>query len=106
MFLYIATILLTTIFTPESLVSSIIGAGASYGLTQFLKKKTRLQGAGAALLAFGTALLVATIAYVGSVYLNGGELSLQMIPQNAAQIFTLATLSYKLMSERKKKSAF
>lgn len=100
MFLFIAAVLLTTLFTPESLVSSIVGALASYGMTQVLKKKVKLQGGGAALLAFGTSLFVAVIAYVGSIVLNGGELTWQMIPQNATQIFTLATLAYKLMPKK------
>ena len=96
----ITTYLLTTVFTPESLVSSIAGAVVSYGMTQVLKKKLRLHSAGAALLAFATSLLVAAVAFVGSVYLNGGQLTWGMIPQNAAQIFTLATLAYKLMQKK------
>jgi len=41
-------------------------------------------------------IAVAVIAYVLSTLMSGGDISWQMIPQGATQIFTLATLAYKL----------
>lgn len=94
-----ATMLLTTFFTAEGVVTSIIGTAASYGLTQFLKNKIGFQGFGAAALAFVIALVVGLIGYIATAFLNGEQVTLDMIVKNAAQIFTLATLAYHLLGQ-------
>ncbi|MGI9036677.1 MAG: hypothetical protein ACR2GD_11645 [Pyrinomonadaceae bacterium] len=84
------------LFSPESLVSTIVGGIVSLGLTHAVKNAVGLQGAGAAILAFVVSLVVAIAAYILSTVMSGGQISWEMIPQGAAQIFTLATLAYKI----------
>ena len=88
---------LIAFFTPESLISTAVGGLVTLGATHWIKGATGLQGAGAAILAFLVSLIVAVAAFVISTTLDGGSLSWQMIPQGSAQIFTLATLAYKLL---------
>lgn len=98
----ISTIILTVIFavaffSAESLVSTIVGGLAAVGLTQWFKKGTGANAAGATAIAFALSLGVAVIALVLSTLLGGKEVSWDIIPQSAMQIFALATLTYNLI---------
>ncbi len=97
MILMILTVFLIAFFSPESLVSTVVGGLATLGATHWLKGITGLQGAGAAILAFVVSIVIAAAAYVVSTMLSGNPISWQMVPQGAMQIFTLATLAYKLL---------
>ncbi len=94
--MFAAVFIFAAFLSAESLVSTIVGGLVSLGITHVFKKSAGLQGAGAAILAFAVSVVVAAAAYVITAMLNGGDVTLQTIPQNAAQIFTLATLAYKL----------
>lgn len=97
MILVIFTVFLVAFFSPESLVSTIVGGAVTLGATHFLKNITGLQGGAAAILAFVVSLVIAAAAYVVSTMLAGDSISWQMIPQAGTQIFALATIAYKLL---------
>ncbi len=91
--------LTVSLFSPTILLITLLGAAAAYGGTNVLKKRIGLQGGGAAILAFLASAVAAAGAYGASMYFTGEYISWEMIPHSAAQIFTLATLAYKLTAE-------
>lgn len=98
----ISTIILTiffavAFFSAESLISTIVGGLAAVGVTQWLKGGTGIQGAGLTVLAFVVSFAVAIVALVVSILISGRGFSWEIIPQSAAQIFALATLTYNLL---------
>lgn len=86
----------TGLFSPENIVSVIIGALVSVGLTQWFKNKTGLVGAGATFVALIVSLIVATIAVVVSSLMSG-TFSWENVGSSVGTIFTLATLAYRLI---------
>ncbi len=84
-------------FSPESLVTMVFGGLTALGATQWLKRGISVQGAAATLAALAISLVVAVGAFVVSQAVNsGGGFSWATVPQNAAQIFALATVAYNL----------
>jgi phosphate/sulfate permease len=94
-FLFILTTI--ALFSPESVVTTIVGAIVSFGLTNLLKSLTGWQSAAATVLAFVASFVVAIAAVATSTFLSGGSLSWELVGQSALQIFTLATIAYKLL---------
>lgn len=92
----LAVVFMVAFLSAENLVSTIVGGFVAVGVTQFFKNSVGLQGAGAAILALVVSVLVAVVAFAISLVLNG-EFSWGAIPAGAAQIFTLATLAYRLL---------
>jgi hypothetical protein len=84
-------------FSPEQLVTTIVGAFVSLGVTQWFKNGSGLAGLGATVAAFVIAFIVAFAAVVISTILTGGKFSLEMLAASGLQIFALATLAYKTM---------
>jgi hypothetical protein len=96
MFTFIfAIIFLASFFAPETLVTTIIGGVIALVGTQWIKNATGLFGVGATVLAFFVSLVVAVAALSISMLLSG-EFSWSAVAANSAQIFTLATLAYRL----------
>jgi len=91
------TIFAIAFFSPENLITTIVGFLVSMGLTQWLKNRTDLYGTAAALLAFVVSFVVAIVAVVAATFFSGGEITWTTIPQAGLQIFALATMAYKLM---------
>lgn len=89
-------VLLLSFFSPESLVTTIVGFLVSIGLTHVFKNVIGLQGAGAAVLAFVISFVVAIGAVVISGLLGGSGFSWDTIASSGTQIFALATIAYKL----------
>lgn len=94
--IFFAVFFMIAFLSAENLVSTIVGGFVALGVTQFFKNTTGLQGAGATVLAFVVSVLVAVIAFAVSLLVSG-EFSWGAIPGGAAQIFTLATLAYRLI---------
>jgi hypothetical protein len=82
-------------FTPENLVTTIVGTTVSFGITQLFKQQSGLQGTGAFILAVICSFGVAVLAVVLSTVMGGGKLSWETIPTAALQIFGLATMAYR-----------
>lgn len=97
-FLIFTLFLLASLMTPEGVVSTIIGGLVAVGATQWLKKQTGLGGFGATLAAFVVSFVVAMGALVVSAWLSGQRISLDFLGAQAAQIFMLATLAYRLIT--------
>lgn len=95
-FVFIALIF-AAMFSAEGLVTTIVGGLLATGLTQWLKKGTGLQGAGATVLAIIVSFVVGAAAFVVSSVISGNQLGWEMIPAGATQIFALATIAYNLM---------
>ena len=85
------------IFSPEQIVATVAGAMFTYGFTNWFKNKTGLAGAGATVMAFIIAFAAALASVAVASFLSGEPLSWEMIPNASFQIFTLATVAYKLM---------
>jgi len=96
-FLFTFTFLLLSFFSPENLISTLVGLVVSVGVTQWLKNQTGAYGTGAAVLAFIVAFVVAVVAVVASTLFSGGDISWETVPQAGLQIFALATMAYKLL---------
>ncbi len=97
MFTLAIFIMFASFFGAESLVSTIVGGLVAAGVTQWFKNGTGLRGTGATVLAFVVSLIVAVAAFLVSMLVSG-EFSWNALPAGAAQIFTLATLAYRLIA--------
>lgn len=86
----------TGFFSAENIVSVIIGALVSVGVTQWFKNKTGLVGAGATFAALIVAVIVATIAVVVSSVISG-SFSWENVGSSVGTIFTLATVAYRMI---------
>lgn len=93
-FLAIAVLALS-FFTPESLVTTIVGFAVSTGLTQWFKDKVGAMGFAALVVAIAVSFVVAFVAVLISSFLGGGGVSWDTIPQYGMQIFMLSQLAYK-----------
>lgn len=93
----ILTILLASIFNYEQIISVIVGTLVTYGFTNWFKNQTGLQGAGATIVAFLVSFIVAIAAFIIATLSSGSALTWEMIPQSGFTIFSLATVTYKLI---------
>lgn len=92
----LAVFFLAAFLSAENLISTIVGGLVAVGATQWIKNASGLGGAGATVLALVVSVIVAVIAFSVSMLVSG-EFSWAALPAGAAQIFTLATLAYRLL---------
>lgn len=91
-----------SLFTPESLVTTIGGFIVATVGTQWLKNATGVAGMGAFVLAVAISFGVAIVALVIATLLSGGGFSWDFLIQSWLQIFALSTMAYKaLLAEPK-----
>lgn len=85
-------------FSPENLVTTLVGVIAATGLTQWIKLQTGLVGIGALFLAIAISVAVAAVAVLVGAFFSGGTIGWDTLPHAALQIFALATIAYKLIA--------
>ena len=84
-------------FSPESLVTTLVGGIAAFGLTRWFKKQTGAMGIGAMILAIFVSVLVAVVAVMISTLLSGNGFSADKVAASATQVFAAATIAYKTL---------
>lgn len=89
-------VLAASFFTPENLVTTLVGFIAATGVIQWIKLQTGLAGVGALFLAIVISVLIAAAAVLVSSFFSG-TIGWDTLPQAALQIFALATIAYKLI---------
>lgn len=85
-------------FSPENLVTTLVGVIAATGITQWIKVQTGLVGVGALFLAIAISVAVAAVAVLVGVFFSNGTIGWDTLPHAALQIFALATIAYKLIA--------
>ena len=97
--LFLASVFLTiSMFSPEQIVTTVAGAMFTYGFTNWVKTRAGWAGAGATILTFAIAFAAALASVAVAAFLSGEPLTWEMIPNASFQIFTLATVAYKLIT--------
>lgn len=87
-----------SIFSPENLITTLVGALATFGLTHWIKSQTGLQGVGALIVAIIVSFIVAAASFlISTLLINGNHFSWELLPHAATQIFALATIAYKVI---------
>lgn len=84
-------------FTPESLVTTLVGGIAAFGLTSWIKNQSGAMGVGAMVLALAVSVVVAIVAVLVSTLLSGKGFSFDTAATSATQIFAVATIAYKVL---------
>lgn len=88
-------------FSPESLVTMLVGGAATFGITHWIKNQSGAMGFGAMLLALFISVIVAVAAVVVSMLLSGDGFSWDKAATSAFQVFAIATIAYKaLMADK------
>lgn len=90
-------ILALSFFSPDSLVTMIVGGVATLGLTHWVKNQSGAMGFGAMLVALFVSVVVAVAAVVISMLLSGEGFSWDKAATSAVQVFTFATIAYKAL---------
>lgn len=98
MFAFIITtiILAAAFFSAENIVTVLVGAIVTCGLSQWVKNNTGAYGPAMVILAVIISIGVALVATIGSAFVNGATVNWNDLPQYGAQLFALATVAYKL----------
>lgn len=90
-------VLALSFFSPENIVSTIVGVVVTTGLTQIFKNATGAYGLGAFAIAVILSVVIGGVAVVASAFLTGSGVTWETVPQAGLQIFALATMAYKLL---------
>ncbi|HEV7701393.1 MAG TPA: hypothetical protein VGO43_14270 [Pyrinomonadaceae bacterium] len=85
-------------FSAENLVAVIAGAVVTYVGTNVIKNSTGIYRLGALVLTVLVSVVVAGVAVLVSSYMGGEPFSFDALGKAMPQIFTLATIAYKVLN--------
>lgn len=94
--IFAAVVMAAAFFSAENLVTVIVGALASMGISQWIKNGVGAYGPAMLLIAVAVSLVVGFVAIIISALLNGAPINWDDLPLYGTQLFALATIGYKL----------